>query len=253
MSPLAQLAFGDEQLTMLAATAGEPAFPYARVPQLDDDGWEAVARGLVARGVLRADRSPAEDETLEAVLGLVRGASSSLRMTLVYAPGAGDSRHEVLWLEGDAVVRQTTTPDGVHRFLTGRRETVEDLLALLLDLEAARDSQPGEPVTLAGAAYAEAVSLVHGDEGAAAAERHPAAAEFVAALGDARRLTDVEARRRTGDDRFEGDGLTLVESPGHGLWLVRHEAPDDGDPDGAATLQRIAPDAARALVAALVG
>jgi hypothetical protein len=253
VSPLAQLTFGDEQLTMLAAMAGEPAFPYARTPQLDDDGWEAVALGLVARGVLRADRSPAEDQTLDAALGLVLGASSSLRMTLVYAPGAGDSRHEVLWLEGDAAVRQTTTPDGVHRFLTGRRETVDELLALLLGFEAAGDSQPGAPITLAGAAYAEAVSLVHGEGAAVAAERHPAAADFVAALADARRLTDVEARRRDGDDRFEGDGLTLVESAGHGLWLVRHEAAVDGDPDAAVTLQRIAPDTARGLVAALVG
>jgi hypothetical protein len=96
MSPLAQLAFSDEQLTMLAAMAGAPAFPYAGVPQLDGAGWEAVARGLVARGVLREDRSPAADRTLDAALGLVLGAGSSLRTTLVYAPGAGDSRHEVL-------------------------------------------------------------------------------------------------------------------------------------------------------------
>ncbi|MEA2149640.1 MAG: hypothetical protein QOD69_1470, partial [Solirubrobacteraceae bacterium] len=74
MSPLARLAFSDEELTVLAAMAGEAAFPYARVAQLDDDGWEAVARGLVARGVLREDRSPAEDRTLDAVLGLVLGA-----------------------------------------------------------------------------------------------------------------------------------------------------------------------------------
>ncbi|MEA2149169.1 MAG: hypothetical protein QOD69_999, partial [Solirubrobacteraceae bacterium] len=218
----------------------------------DDDGWEAVARGLVARGVLREDRSPAEDRTLDAVLGLVLGAGSSLRMTFVYARGAGDSRHEVLWMEGDAVVRQTTTPDGVHRFMTGQRETVDELLALLIDVPTGGDSRPGEPLTLSGRAYAEAVSVTRSEGAAVAAQRHPAAAEFVAALADAGRLTDVESRRRVGEDRYEGDALTLVQSPGAGLWLVRHEAPSEGDPDGAVQLRRIAPGTARELVAALV-
>jgi hypothetical protein len=97
------------------------------------------------------------------------------------------------------------------------------------------------------------VSLTRTDGAPAAAERHPGAAEFVTALGDARRLTDVESRRRIGDDRYEGDALTLVESAAHGLWLVRHEAPSGSDGDGTVELRRIAPDAARRLVAGLVG
>jgi hypothetical protein len=137
--------------------------------------------------------------------------------------------------------------------MTGRRETIDELLALLLDFPTAGGSQPGVAHVLSQRAYAEAVSVTRSDGAPAAAQRYPAAAEFVAALADARLLADVESRRRIGDDRYEGDALTLVESPGHGLWLVRHEAASDGDAEGAVELQRIAPDTARTLVAGLVG
>jgi hypothetical protein len=244
-STVTELVFTDEQLTMLAALAGEEAFPYAGSPDLDDDGWEAVARGLVARGVLRDDRTMADDRILDALLGIVLSADSCLRMTMVYAPGEGDSRHEVLWVQGDALVRQTVSPAGVHRFAGGNRVTLDMLLALLLQFPAAEEFEEGDPVVVSEQQYTDAVALLSREGLDAAVERHPLAAHFLEALADARRLTNAEARH-TGDDHVEGEELTLVESPTQGLWLMRQEQDQH-----VVVLQPIAPETGRELVSRL--
>ena len=242
----AELVFTDEQLTMLAWLAGEDGFPYAGSPELDEAGWDAVAGGLVARGVLREDHTMADDPILDAVLGIVLFADSSLRLTMVYAPGEGDSRHEVLWIQGDALVRQTVTPGGVHRFAGGNRLSLDMLIAVLLQFPTADDSVEGHGVEISPQQYAEAVALLRREGVDAATEDHPLLAEYLEALADARRLTNAEARHCAEEDRYEGDELTLVESPTQGLWLM-HQA----DEDGAVLLQPIAPETGREAVGAL--
>jgi hypothetical protein len=240
-----ELVFTDEQLTLLAALAGEDAFPFCGEPELDDDGWDAVANGLVARGILREDRTMADDPILDALLGVVLFADSSLRLTLVYAPGAGDSRHEVLWMQGDALVRQTVMPAGVHRFAGGNRVSLEMLLALLLQFSDVEDSVEGEALEISPRQYADAVALLRSEGVEEAVDSHPLAAEFLAALADARLLCNAEGRHFE-EDLYEGDELTLVESPAQGLWLV-HQA----DEEDSVLLTPIAPETGREVVGAL--
>jgi hypothetical protein len=245
ISTASDLVFTDEQLTLLATLAGEPEFPYTGSPALDDAGWDAVAGGLVARGVLREDRTMADDRILDAVLGIVLFADSSLRMTMVYAPGEGDSRHEILWVQGDALVRQTVTPTGIHRFAGGNRVALDMLLAALLQFPAAEDSEEGDALTVAEEQYADAVALLRSEGVEAAAQSHPLVAGYLEALADARRLTNAESRH-TGEDCFEGEELTIVESPSQGLWLMRQDAGE-----GAVVLRPIAAATGRELVAQL--
>lgn len=243
LEPAQELVFTDEQLTLLAAMAGEPSFPGARPPTLGAAAWQAVAGGLAARGLPRA----VKPDAIDAVLGVVLFADSSLCSTLLYAPGEGVNRNETLWLRGGAIVRQTTTPDGLHGFRAGAGAAVDDLLAAVLDFPTAAGSQPGPPQALTQGELADAVGALKVDGAPAAAERHPAAAGYVEALADARRLVRVEARSRVGEDRFDGDELTIVESPRHGLWLARGDSSGD-----AIMLERVTVASAREQVMALV-
>lgn len=210
-----ELLLTGEQLTLLARAAGEPAFPGVRPPALDGAGWEAVANGLRARGI--AHDGPAGDSVVHAILGVVLAAERALWLTIAYAPRAGDDRREILWLTGDLLVRQTTTPEGVHRFRTGDVSAARAVVAAVLGTSA----HPAQPeATVTAAACAEALS-------------------------GARRVIGVEVRRRVSEDRFEGEELTLVDSPAHGAWLVR--APGADGP-----ARRLGDAAAAALVTALV-
>jgi hypothetical protein len=62
---------------------------------------------------------------------------------------------------------------------------------------------------------------------------------------DARRLTNAEVRHCE-EDRYEGDELTLVESPTQGLWLMHQDGVE-----GSVLLQPIAPETGREAVGAL--
>jgi hypothetical protein len=42
---MVELVFTDDELTVLARIAGEPAFPAAHRCDLDDAAWAAIARG----------------------------------------------------------------------------------------------------------------------------------------------------------------------------------------------------------------
>jgi hypothetical protein len=248
---MSELVFTDEQLTLLATLAGEPGFPGAPAPELDEAGWVAVASGLLARGVLHDDDSDGEVHDSDAVLGIALFAPCSLWISMSYAPGEGSSRQEILWLDGDAVVRQTRTPDGFHFFTTGDRSAVAELQESVLAFLDGAPSQSGERGVLTEFELEDALELLHEEGADAAVRRHPAAAGYVAALDDARCVVSVECSRRVGDDLVEGDGLTLVDSPDHGLWLAR-EDPWGEEPGGElVVVQRVSAGDARAQVAAV--
>jgi hypothetical protein len=50
---MTDLAVTDAEVTLLAGMAGADGFPAALPAELDDKGWGAVARGLLARGLAR--------------------------------------------------------------------------------------------------------------------------------------------------------------------------------------------------------
>jgi hypothetical protein len=248
-----ELVFSDEQLALLATLAGLPGFPAAVTPELDEAGWEAVAGGLLARGVLR-DEDDYGDEVhdSDAVFGVVLSAPRSLWITIDYAPGAGESRQEILWLHGDVVVRQTRTPDGFHLFTTGDRNQLllfqDSVLAFLDDGGA---DPPFECRTLPAAELEDALDLLDEEGPGAAAQQYPAAAGYVAAVDDARCIVSVDCSHRIGEDRIEGDGLTLVDSSAHGLWLARDEPWGESPAGDRMVVERVAPAAALRHVAAL--
>lgn len=246
MSDAPELAFSEEELTLLARLAGAPYFPGTRLVDLDEEGWLAVARGLVARGVLTADDPPAVAGEVDAVLGVVLRADRSLRMTLVHAAGEGDNGGEVLWLAGSSLVRHVPSWDGVHRFGACDHEAVDELLAAALDIREV-DSQAGPSQTLGGQDFTRALELNASDGASAVADTFPAVTGYVEALQDARRMTHVTSQRRFEDFEPEGE-LTLVESPRHGLWVQREEPADD-----TVVVQRVTVEGAREVVAAVVG
>lgn len=252
MRLLSELVFTDEQLTLLASMAGEPDFPAAIPAQLDEAGWAAVAQGLVARGILHDDDwLDDEPHDSDAILGVALFATRSLWMTLTYAPGDGDTREEILWFAGETFVRQTRTPEGFHVFTAGECVRVGALLDGLLDVAGSQSAAPAEQGRLSEEALDDAIDVLDVEGVDAAVGRYPAAAGYLAALDDARCIISVEASLRVDEDRVEGAGITLVNSPRLGLWIARDDSSSDGPPGAELALDQISADAARAHVAAL--
>ena len=212
----ARLVFTDEQLTLLARMAGEQTFPGARPPELDTAGWAAVAEGLAARGVIGGEQAAGEVRLTDAVLGVVLGAERMLAVTVAPGTGDGGTRHEILWIKGPVRVRQTVTEAGFHLFSTCEPG---ELIDATLELPGGRDCD----------APPRALTTAERDELLAA----PA------------RITSVEVSTRIGDDRVEGEALTLVESAAGELWLL-------DEADGSPVLTPLAPDEARARIDALL-
>lgn len=59
-------------------------------------------------------------------------ADRSLWMTMVYAPGQGDDRHEILWLLDGLLVRRTVMAGGLHRFHSGSAAAAAELVTTLV-------------------------------------------------------------------------------------------------------------------------
>lgn len=247
MSDGPQLAFSEAELALLARLAGAAYFPCTRLVELDEAGWEAVARGLLARGVLSPGDPPQVAADVERVLDVVLFAERSLWMTLTHAPGEGEDGGQVLWRSPEGLVRHRPSWEGVHRLAACAPEAVDDLLATALDFRAVRGSAEGPSRTLPGEDFTHALQLNAGEGAPAAADRYPAAAGYVDALQDCRRMTHVTSRRRFEDVEPAGE-VTLVESPRHGLWRQ-----SDDHAGAAVVVQRITPEGARDLVSAVVG
>jgi hypothetical protein len=244
-----ELDFSDAELTLMAFIMDKEYFPVTPPPTLDDDGWKAVERGLVARGAVHGRlRQRVADDVAE-VLDVILSAERSLSLRVAFAPGAGESHAHILWLKDDAIVRLTAPPVGPKHLVVCDRQAIDDTLDALVDFPTAAGSQPGEPLAMPIGDFADAMQLASKDGSAAAATRYPAAADFVAAIGEARCTTNFESRRSIGsalaDQRIEL--LTFAESPAHGLWLA-HDDPYDttGDLSNEQThVQRVSIDMAR--------
>lgn len=252
MTTLPELVFTDEQLTLLAIMAGEPSFPGAPAAQLDEAGWAAVAGSLLARGVLHADDEDDEEvHESDAVLGVALFAPRALWITMNFAPGEGTTRQEILWINGEVAVRHTRTADGFHFFATGDEASVAEFQDGILDALDSTGAQAGERLTLSEEDLDDALDVLDEEGVEAAVRRCPAAAGYVEALDDARCVMSIECSHRIGEDRIEGDGLTLVDSRAHGLWLARDDPWAELAGGAAVVVQRISADDAREQVAAL--
>ena len=252
MTTLPELVFTDEQLTLLAIMAGEPAFPGTPAAQLDEAGWAAVAGSLLARGVLHAeDEDDEQFHDSDAVLGVALFAPRALWITMNFAPGEGATRQEILWVSGAVAVRHTRTADGFNFFATGEEASVAEFQDSLLDALDSTSAESGERRTLSEDELDVALDVLDEEGVEAAVERCPAAAGYITALDDARCVMSIECSHRIGEDRIEGDGLTFVDSRRYGLWLARDDPWAELAGGAAVIVQRISAGAAREQVAAL--
>jgi hypothetical protein len=249
------LDFSDAELTLMAFIMDEEYFPATPPPTLDDDGWKAVERGLVARGAVHGRlRQRVADDVAE-VLDVVLSAQRSLWPKFVYAPGAGASDAYVLWLKDDAIVRLSVSAAGLTNLAVCERQAIDAMIASLSDFPAAGGSQPGSPVTLPVGDFAEATQVASRESTAAALAQFPQAADFLLALDDARTYTSVESHRRIGPALADQskEMLSLADSPAHGLWLAHDGRYGGEDLTGVVTrIQRVSAEMAREEVSAFV-
>jgi hypothetical protein len=252
MTPVSELVFTDDELTVLARMVGEPVFPATHLPQHDDATWAAVARGLVARGAVLDGDPPAMAADVADLLGVVLYSERELLLTLIYAPGEADNRGEILCRRGDAIVRYTGTEDGVNTIRRCGQAGVDALLAAAFDLRDTGESEPGPAQTISEGDFLDALELNVSDGPIVAGRRYPAAAGYLEALHDSRRMATVRSERRLPDQRFEAAELTVNASRRHGLWLARDIPSPTRGAHGDVELQRVDADSARAQVTALV-
>ncbi|MEA2149639.1 MAG: hypothetical protein QOD69_1469 [Solirubrobacteraceae bacterium] len=252
MTAISEIVFTDDELTVLARMVGEPVFPATHLPEHDDATWAAVARGLVARGAVLDGDPPAMVAGVEDLLGAVLYAERKLFLTLIHAPGEGANSGEILCRRGDEIIRYTATEDGVNTLRRCGQAGIDALLAEALDLREAGESEPGPARNVSDEDFLGALELNVSDGAIVAGARYPAAAEYLEALDDSRRMATVISKRRLPDDRFEAAELTVNASWHHGLWLARDTpSPTRGRPGGV-ELQRVDADTARAQITALV-
>jgi hypothetical protein len=241
--------FSDAELTLMAFIMDAEYFPATPPPTLDDDGWKAVERGLVARGVVHGRlRQRVADDVAE-VLDVVLSAQRSLWPKFVNASGAGSSSDAyVLWLKDDAIVRLSVSPAGLTNLAVCERQAIDAMTASLSDFPAAGASQPGPPVTLPVGDFAEATQVASREGTAAASARFPEAAGFLLALDDARTYRSIESQRRIGPALADQskEMLTFADSPAHGLWLAHDGRYAGEDLTGVVTrVQRVSVEMAR--------
>jgi hypothetical protein len=240
----AVVVLSDEELGVLWTLAGRPLFGYVPWPELDEARFQAVARGLLARGFIREGDPPLMAPDVERLLGVAMFADQMLRCTInQFGPVDPATRQEVFWRKGEALVHHTPSFAGTHRFRGCDRSAFDAMLADMLDLSDDDGSEPGSSHTLTEREYVDALEIVQRDGTGAAAARYPMLADYLRAMQDPHPLTSIEVR----DDELAGDELSLLDSPQRGLWMQR---------DGAGrtiVVQRIDAETAREQVAKLVG
>lgn len=251
MTASTELSFSDDELTLYARMNERLRFPYALDEDLGDAGWEAVARGLAARGVLQEGPAPTLVDDVDAVLRPVLFAERMLRVVLMDARlEGGNDPVARFWRRGDTFVSELRAPDGGRSFTTCDRGAVDVVLAEVLDIVAGSQSQPGEPQSVPRNEVTAAFHLLNAGDAAAAMARTPAAAGFVEAYADPRHVVDITSTRIVNYD-FYDETLSLLDSEHHGLWMEEEDLGADPVPGGTTRLQRVAPHTAGEMVAQL--
>jgi hypothetical protein len=250
-----ELVFSDAELTLMAFMMDKPYFPATPPPTLDDDGWNAVERGLIARGAVDGRFRQRVDDDVAEVLDVVLSADRSLWALPAYAPGEGEAHGQILWCKDDAIVRVTAPRVGPKQLLVCDRSAVAAMLDAVLVFPTAAGSQPGPVRTLPIGDFAEATQILAREDAAAAGAQFPEASGFLEALADAHYSTTIECHISIGDDMQAQrvESMILAESRRHGLWLA-HDEPYEGEEiTGVMTrVQQVSVELAREEATALV-
>jgi hypothetical protein len=253
MTMATEFIFSQAELTFLAELCGKANFPGAPPPALDDKAWKPVVRGLLARGVVFDTEPPAIADEVAVMLDVAFSSERSLWMELAFRPGEGENAAWALWIKRGEVVRQALMTPETHQLVHRDLSVLDELLATVLDIRIAEDSQEGEPETMAYGDFSGAAQLNVDGGPNAVAERYPAAAGYARALTEGRRSIAITARVGPGEEDTSREELTLVEAP-HGLWLCRYATrsaqPEDGS--GVVVMQRVTLNMAREQMTALI-
>ena len=243
------LSFSAAELTLLARMAGVEIFPATPPPELDDAGWKAVGRGLVARGVVHGTLRRRVDDDVAAVLDVVLFAQRSLWLTVNYDPGGGENIAFALWIRDDQAVRHTLDDDDTNHFTLTDLSAIDEAARLAADFPDGWRPPAAEPLTVSEREYRAAVDLALESGVGEVAASNSATLGYVTALAEGRRLTSLRYDRGPETDVVESREVTFNE--GHDvLWLMRLEPwtnpPDDGS--ASVVLAQITVDAARELI-----
>ncbi len=188
---------------------------------------------------------------LDAVLRPVLLAERTLLVVVIDARKEGGNAPVLrFWRHGHTFRRERVRSEGPRSFTTCGRDVIDAVLADVLEIVAAAQSEPGEPQSVAREQMTAAFELLIGGDLAAAMSRTPAAAGFVEAYADARYVVEITSTRIVNYD-FYDDYLSLLVSEQHGLWVDGEDF--TADPDGIVRVQRVAPDTAGELVTRLFG
>jgi hypothetical protein len=239
----AAVVLSHEELGVLWTLADRPLFAYVPWPELDAATFEAVARGLLARGFIRDGDTPLMAPDVARLLDVAFFSDQQLRCTVnQFGPVDPATHQEVFWRRGETLVHHEPSLAGTHRFSSCDRSAIDATLREMFALPNAAGSQTGAPLTIAESEFIDALETVERDGRAVAAARYPALAGYLQVMADTLPMTSIEVR----DSKLAGDELSLLDSPQHGLWMQR---------DGAGrtvVVQKVAAETAREHVAELV-
>lgn len=231
MTPASGLSFSAAELTLLARMAGVPNFPSTPPPELDDAGWKAVGRGLVARGVVHGTLHRRVDDDVAPVLDVVLFAQRSLWLNVNYDPGGGKNVAEALLIRDDRVVRHTIDDDDTHHLTLTDLSAIDDAARIAADFPDGWRPQAAEPLTVSEREYTAAVQLAREAGVGEVAASHSATLGYVTSLAEGRRTTSLGYDRGPEADLVETREVTFSEGR-DALWLMRFEPwtnpPDDG-------------------------
>ncbi len=218
---IASLVFTAEELTLLTDVAElTPLFTWV-VSDLDEVGWDAVFRGLCARGVLVPVAGPeggvsiAED--FRGVLGVAFLAPRATTVATELA-AAGGTRRTVLRFQ-DLALEHEELSRGIHAFTPDLPEAaVDGLVSVVVGFPAIAETALAEPVTLSIDAYVAAIQQLSAGDLAGAQLAWPEGSDYLAHLaGDPESVSFSDVERTANDVRARTLSFTLGTDA---LWLV---------------------------------
>lgn len=189
--------FTAEELSLLSDLAEiTPLFSW-QVTDLDEDGWDAVFRGLRARGVISPDSESDVGVSiapgLRALLGVIMFAP---RATTVSVSSEDDLLTKtILRLDGVAVEHEEVAR-GLHAFTPTSPHMVTGLaLAVIAGITRAAEGEGSEPIVAPIDRYVAAVQALKADDLLAAQGAWPEGAAYLEHLStdpDSASISDVE-------------------------------------------------------------
>lgn len=238
-----ELSFSGEELTFLAQAQKFDGWPTTSVRELDAAGWDAVARGLIARGVLGEDHEPIDPAVAE-LIDVILEADESLNLMVLRDEGV--AAYETMFRRGAALVSELPG-EGESRRLVSRGVGAVDVLQAEALAPLADGCEPEAGAVTVVVAYPEheaAVQLAVDAGAAVAAGRHPVLSGYLHTIAGGSWVMHLE-RRRSRELGWGIDSLTLWGAPGHPLWQRTDEDDEDDDDTLRCRIEPLGPEQAR--------